>query len=107
MDDEELINQIDLLFQEYMKPLKNYLSTQKALKDFNISDQSAKPKTTNITTKFSLEYNGDTYTYTKNKKCKYCESHYTAWKQPYEQGDRPISVDYDGNVIEGGCPKYN
>ena len=107
MDEKEFEEMIDKKFKYYLEPIMDFIDTQKAIRDFNLSDKSTAPKAFNTSTKFSVEYNGDTYTYTKNKKCKYCEEHYTAWKQPYEQGDRPIAVDYDGNVIEGGCPKYN
>ena len=72
-----------------------------------LADFSKVPKTLNDNTKYVVEYDGETYQYKKSKLCKYCDGHYTAWKQPYAQGDRPISVDFDGNVIEGGCPKYN
>ena len=72
-----------------------------------LADFSKEPKATNTYTKFTVEYNGETYVYSKNAMCKYCAQHYTAWKKPYVAGDRPIAVDLDGKVIEGGCPKFN
>ena len=47
-----------------------------------LADFSKEPKATNTYTKFTVDYNG-------------------------EAGDRPIAVDLDGKVIEGGCPKFN
>ena len=106
MDEKEFEEMIDKKFKYYLEPIMEYIAVQKAIRDFNLSDQSKK-QPRESSGKGSVEYNGETYTYSKAKKCKYCDSHYTAWKQPYVAGDRPIAVDYDGNVIEGGCPKFN
>ena len=71
----------------------------------DLGDLSKEPKTTNTTSKFVVHHNGEDYVYSKNTTCKYCGTHYTAWKKPYVKGDRPLAVSFDGEVMEG-CPKY-
>ena len=114
MDEKEFFTKMDTMHEEVIeglasimeeiKELKNMVNIKMAVKT-TLADFSKMPKETTSYSKFMVQHEGETYEYSKNKKCKYCESHYTAWKKPYVQGDKPIAVDYEGNVMKG-CPKY-
>ena len=114
MDEKEFFTKMDTMHEELIEGLATIMLKLKGIEDAvkiklavktSLADFSKEPKTSNTYTKFTVEHEGETYEYSKNKKCKYCDTHYTAWKKPYVKGDKPISVDYEGNIMEG-CPKY-
>jgi len=107
MDEQDFWDKTEELFKKYLKPVLAFIETQQVIKDVGLADLSKKEprKTSN---KFSVEYEGENYFYTKSDKslCKYCNNHYSAWKQPYKQGDRPVAVSLEGNLLGPKCPKY-
>jgi len=95
------VNEVeDLLSNKLDDVLHIKTAVQKTL-----GDVSKEPKTTNTYNKFIIHHEGEDYEYTKNKTCKYCGEHWTAWKKPYVKGDKPIAVAFDGKILPG-CPKY-
>lgn len=108
MDEKEFFDALDEKLKYYLEPIMDFIEVQKTIRDKQLSDQSEKPKETNIYTKNVITWNGDDYAYSKTKLCKYCDEHYVGWKQPYTSGDKPIAISMvNGEVIGEGCPKYN
>jgi len=94
----ELIDKVDKTLE--------WIDTRKVVEK-TLVDFSEEPKAKTASSKYIVRWNGEDYTYTKTKMCKYCGQHYVGWKSSYTKGDRPIAIDLEGEVLGEGCPRYN
>ena len=100
MDEKQFFEALDEKLKYYLEPIMDYIDTQKAIRNFNLSDKSKSNRPQQTTDK---EIIGD---YTIGKKgCNRCGGKIT-WDN-YNETDHkyPDHVDEFGHLID--CPEYN
>ena len=103
MDEKQFFEALDKKLKYYLEPIMDFISTQKTIRDFNLSDQSKKqPRVSSG--KPMPEIIGD-YTISA-KGCNRCGGKIT-WDLYDKDGGHPYPdhVDEKGNLID--CPQYN
>ena len=113
MQEEEFYEKLGKLLDEKLgywldkiDRIDDYIQTTKLINKSNLADFSkTEPKAKLPSDKYMVEYNGQTYTYKKDAKCKYCHEHYVSWDH-WSKGLKPLAISEDGEALGFGCPSY-